>query len=187
MRAAWIGASGMALVLMGAAAAGVAKDADPLAGLVLGDVAGRPWRLDELAGAPVLVVVAERRDTVEGDAWGARLAAAGLPLARWRQRGRVAWLAVADLRRVPPWARRAARERLEERARDRDGLEGELRSPLLLDWKGRVAKRLAVERGGASVVLLSAAHAVLAREHGPPTDEAEARLVAAVRRAASDA
>lgn len=183
MRDARVRRAGILAVAVGLAFVVQVRAADPLAGIVLEDAGGRSWRVDELAGAPVLLVVAERKDAAEADGWGARLAAEGLPLAPWRAPGRVTWLSVADLGRVPPWARKAAGERLGERATAASEAERRQRSPLLHDWGGAVARRLHTKRGGATVVLLSAERDVLVREHGPPTEEGLARVAREIRRA----
>jgi hypothetical protein len=88
---------------------------DPLAGLTLEDHAGRTRPLDELAGSPVLVVLADRRASEQADAWGERLAPRLPALTAWRAAGRVAWLSIVDGRGVPDYARDAARERIRER------------------------------------------------------------------------
>lgn len=178
-----VGVALLALVatLGGAPARGAGGD-DPLATIRLEDSAERSWHLGDLAGAPVLLVVAGRRWSTQADAWGSRLAQSELPLAPWLEEGRIAWLSIADLGRVPPWAHAAARERIADRERARPVDERQRRSPLLLDWKGVVARRLDAGREGATVVLLSPERRTLARERGAPTDEAVARVVAAVRR-----
>ncbi len=164
---------------------GSASAADPLGGLVLDDVAGRRWSLDELGDVPVLFIVADRRSAEQADAWGARLAAASTALAPWRVPGKVAWLSIADLRRVPDYARDSTRERL--RAEDAQGRHDDNRpaSPLLLDWEGRVAAAYGVPRGSVAVVLVAADRTPLDRAEGVPTDTVVARLLAAIDGAAA--
>jgi hypothetical protein len=159
---------------------GATPAADPLAGIVLDDDAGRSWHLDELRGEPVLLVIADRRASEQANGWGERLAARTGALAPWRAAGKVAWLAVADLRGVPDYARDAARERIREREAGRSQAERRLSSPLLLDWRGLLAERFAAERGEALLVVLSPDHRPLVLERGAPTDEAVARLSEAI-------
>jgi hypothetical protein len=175
-RAATLRALARAIVLLAVVAGRAAADGNPLAGVVLDDVSGRTWRLGDLAGSPVLLVIADRTGLTEAQAWGTRLAAASIPLAPWRATGSVAWLAVADLRRVPEYARDAARARAEgwEAARAADVRR--LRSPLLLDWTGRLAARFAPDRGRALLVLLASDGRVLLQERGAPTDQGLSRL-----------
>lgn len=151
-------------------------ETEPLAGIVLEDDAGRAWSLDELAGGPVLLVVADRASAAEANAWGARVAEARDALAPWRTKGKVAWLAVADLRGVPDYARDAARGRVREREAGRSAGERSQASPLLLDWTGLVARRFGARRGDALLVLLSSDRRVLVEARGAPTDDALARL-----------
>jgi len=176
-----MGARAVLLALMTAAApapgpAGAVPPADPLAGVVLGDLSGRTWRLDELHDSPVLVVVADRKAAAQARAWGARLAAMEAPLAPWRAPGKVAWVSVADLRRVPDYARGSARERLREREEARGEGERRLASPLLLDWEGTLAARLEAAQGEARLVLLAPDRRVLVALAGAPSDDAVARL-----------
>jgi hypothetical protein len=148
----------------------------PRGGPVPGDAAGRSWRLGDLAGAPVLLVVADRTASASANEWGRRLAAAGAPLAPWRAEGTAAWLAVADLRRVPEYARDAARARVREREAGRSPGERQHSSPLLLDWDGRIAGPLGAERGRVLVVLIGADGRILIQARGEPTDAAVAGL-----------
>jgi hypothetical protein len=164
-------------VLLGAAAlARPAAAPNPLAGVVLEDDAGRSWRLGELVGTPVLLVVADRTASADANEWGRRLAAAGAPLAPWRAAGTATWLAVADLRRVPEYAREAARARVREREAGRSPGERQRSSPLLLDWDGRIAGPLGAERGRALVVLIGADGRILIQARGAPTDATVAGL-----------
>ena len=153
-----------------------AAAAHPLAGVVLEDDSGRSRDLSELVGVPVLLVIADRTAAADADEWGRRLAATGAPLVPWRADGKVAWLAVTDLRRVPDYAREAARERVRERAAGRRLDERQHSSPLLLDWSGRVAGPLGVERGRVLVVLVGADGRILIQARGAATDAAVAQL-----------
>jgi hypothetical protein len=157
-----------------ATAAGAADD--PLAGLVLEDTSGRTRALDELAGTPVLVVVADRRASEQANAWGERLASKSPPLVAWKSPGKVAWVSIVDGRGVPEYARGAARDRIKEKD---DPARAE-RMTMLIDWKGVVAERLASESGRALVVLLSRDHVPFARAGGEPTDESVDRVAGAV-------
>jgi hypothetical protein len=168
----------LAAVVAGGAAAAASPDADPLAGVTLEDDAGRPRSLDELAGAPVLVVIADRRASEQANGWGERLAARTSALAPWRGAGKVAWLSIVDGRGVPDYARDAARARIGEReGRDPERTQ---RASLLIDWGGVLAERLGAERGRALLVLLSPGHVAFARASGEPTDDGVARLVDAI-------
>lgn len=170
-----------AVVMAGGAwvASGAAAD-DPLAGVVLDDVTGHSWHLDELRDRPILLIIADRRAAEEATHWGERLAARDLPLAPWRAAGKVAWLSVADLRRVPDYGRDAARERVRDEEAGRSREERQRRSPLLLDWSGLLAERFGAERGEPLVVLLAADRRLLADARGAPTDATLARLVVAI-------
>jgi hypothetical protein len=169
------------VVAMGAlTVTGTAAAADPLAGLVLDDASGRAWHLDGLEGGPVLLVITDRQGSKQANDWGERLAARTLPLAPWRAAGKVAWLSVADLRRVPDYARGAARDQVREREEGRGQTEQRQCSSILLDWKGLLAERFQVARGEALIVLLSPDHRALIHVRGAPTDEAVARLVEAI-------
>lgn len=176
MTNAWLRAIGLFLAL----ACGAMAADDPLAGLVLDDGGGRARALDELRGRPVLLVIADRGASQQASEWGKRLAAQGFALAPWSAAGRVACLSIADLRGVPEYARDEARDRLEERGAGRGETERSQCSPLLLDWKGRLAEPFASRRGEALLVLLSPDHQAVLRELGAPTDEAVARLGAAL-------
>lgn len=170
------GARALAAVALATLVSSGVRAEGPLAGVVLDDEAGRAWRLDGLAGVPVLVVLADRFAAEEADAWGARLAGANLPLAPWRAEDEVTWLAVADLRRVPEWARDAARARVREREARRGSPERRQSSPLLLDWRGVLAERFRPDRGTALVALLAADGRVLLQERGAVTEAAVDRL-----------
>jgi hypothetical protein len=128
--------------------------------------------------------VADRRSAPVAREWGVRLAAAGAPVAPWRAPGKVAWLSVADLRRVPAYARDSARDRIRERESARSAGERRLASPLLLYWDGRLAERFGAEKGEALLVLLSAEHEPVTEFRGAPTDETAARLREAIDRVA---
>jgi hypothetical protein len=171
------------VVATGTLVARAASADDPLAGVVLDDAGGRSWHLDELRGGPVLLIIADRRAAEQATAWGERLAARTLPVAPWRATDEVAWLSVADLRRVPDYARDSARERV----RDDDAGRGqEARrqcSPPLLDWSGLLAERFGAERAEALVVLLAADRRRLVDARGAPTDATVTRLVEAIRTA----
>ena len=157
--------------------AATAFAADPLAGLVLEDDDGHTRTLDELAGTPVLVVVADRRAAEQANAWGARLAAGAPALTAWREPGRVAWLSVVDGRGVPEYARGTARRTIRERNAD---AERRRRASFLLDWDGVLSERLESQRGRVLLVLLSRDHVPFARAGGDPTDEAVAHLLDAI-------
>jgi hypothetical protein len=141
------------------------------------------WRLEDLREEPVLLVIADRRAAEDADAWGRRLAAAAPPVARWIVAGRAAWVTVADLRGVPEFARDDARARLRERERRQGDDERRLRSPLLLDWEGRLASAVGAARREASVVVLSREHREVGRERGAPTDDGVRRVVEALKAA----
>jgi hypothetical protein len=164
-----------ALLVMGATPA-----ADPLAGIVLNDDSGRPWLLDEIRDAPVLLVIADRKASEQAKGWGERLAARSGALAPWRAPGKATWLAVADLRRVPDYARDAALESVREWTASRSEAERQRSSPLLLDWDGLLAQRFAAERGQALLVLLSPDRRRLVRVLGAPTDDALAHVIDAI-------
>jgi hypothetical protein len=163
-------------------ASGAAAD-DPLAGIVLDDATGRSWHLDELRGGPVLLIIADRRAPEQATEWGERLAARTLPFAPWRVAGKVAWLSVADLRRVPDYARDSARERVRDDEAGRSQTERQQCSPLLLDWSGLLAERFGAERGEALVVLLAADRRPVLDARGAPTDATVTRLVDAITNA----
>jgi hypothetical protein len=162
---------------------GATPAADPLAGIVLDDDAGRSWHLDELRGEPVLLVIADRRASEQATGWGERLAARTLPVAPWRAAGKVAWLSVADLRRVPDYARDSARERVRDDETSRSEAERRQCSPRLLDWRGLLAERFGADRGEALVVLLAADRRPLSNSRGAPTDATVTRLVEAITNA----
>jgi hypothetical protein len=159
------------------AVAATALAADPLAGVVLEDDDGRVRQLDELAGTPVLVVVADRRAAEQANAWGARLAAGAPALTAWRAPGRVAWLSIVDGRGVPEYARDTARRTIRQRNAD---AERRTRVSFLLDWDGVLAERLEGQRGRVLLVLLSRDHVPFARAGGEPTDEDVAHLIEAI-------
>ena len=154
--------------------------AEPLTGVTLEDGSGRVWHLEELRGVPVLLVIADRRASEQANAWGERLAAQTEVLAPWRATNKVVWLAVADLRGVPDYARDAARARLQEREAGRSEGERRQASPLLLDWDGCLGASFEAPRAEAFVVLLSPEQRPLIRAHGAPTTEAVARVVEAL-------
>jgi hypothetical protein len=174
------------LVMLGVLlACGVACAAtDPLAGVVLVDLSDRSWALDDLRGEPVLLVIADRTASQQAAAWGAWLAGRTTLLAPWRAPGKVAWLSVADLRRVPEYARASARERLREQGVARPSDEASRISPLLLDWRGVIAEGLQAERGAAVLILLARDHQPLLRVTGPPSESAVTEMVSAIARAA---
>jgi hypothetical protein len=153
---------------------------DPLAGIVLDDAGARSWHLDELRGAPVLLIIADRRSLEQATEWGERLAARTLPFAPWRTTDKVVWLSVADLRRVPDYARDSARERVRDDDARRSQEARRQCAPVLLDWCGLLAERVGAERGEALAVLLSADRRRLADAHGAPTDATVTRLVEAI-------
>jgi len=166
-------------VLLGAALSGVARStiaAHPLAAVVLEDDGGRSWQLSELVGVPVLLVIADRTASAEASEWGRRLAATDAPLVPWRTDGKVAWLAVADLRRVPDYARDAARERMRAWEAGRSPGERKHSSPLLLDWNGQVAGPFDTERGRVLVVLVGTDGRILVQARGTATDAAVTQI-----------
>lgn len=156
--------------------------ADPLAGVVLVDVTDRSWALDELSGEPVLLVIADRKAVPQAEAWGARLAGRTTLLAPWRAPGKVAWLSVADLRRVPEYARASARERLREQRVAPPAGEAPRISPLLLDWRGVIAGGLQAERGAAALILLGRDRQPVLRVTGAPSESAVTEMVEAIAR-----
>ena len=158
---------------------------DPLAGVVLDDVSGRSWALDDLRDGPVLLVIADRDASPQAESWGARLAARTTLLAPWHATGKVAWVSIADLRRVPEYARDSARDRLRAQAADRPpALHATQTSPLLLDWGGLLGERFRAERGAALLILLARDRQLLARIIGPPSDSTVTELIDAIARAA---
>lgn len=169
--------------LLLATAVGAADD--PLAGVVLADLSDRRWVLDELRGEPVLVVVADRTASPHAASWGAWLSPRTSVLAPWRAPGKVVWLSIADLRRVPEYARESAKEGLRAPDAARPPEQAARTSPLLLDWSGDVASRLDAARGVATVVLLGRDRQPIVRVTGPPTESAVAEVVGAVARAVS--
>lgn len=173
----WIVATTILLVC----SARPAASSDLLATLVLEDVAGTSWSLDDLQHEPVLLVIADRRASKQAEAWGARLVARTTKLAPWKAAGKVAWLSIADLHGVPEYARDTARTRLREQDADRQG-ERAVRSPLLLDWNSLLAERVQAERGMATLVLLSREHEILTRASGMPTEAALTRMIEAITR-----
>jgi hypothetical protein len=173
------------VVTAGALVGSGASAEDPLAGIVLDDTTGRSWHLDELRNAPVLLIIADRRAPEQATQWGERLAARTLPVAPWRDHGKVVWLSVADLRRVPDYARDSARERVRDDETGRSQDERRQRSPLLLDWSGLLAERFGAERGEALVVLLAADRRRLVDARGAPTDATVTRLADAITTAAA--
>jgi hypothetical protein len=172
------------LSLLLATAAAPAAD-DPLAGLVLADLSDRRWTLDELRGEPVLLIVADRSAAAQAEAWGAWLAPRTAVLAPWRAPGKVVWLSVADLRRVPEFARETAREGLRAPDAARPPERAARSSALLLDWNGDISKPLDAPRGAALVVLLGRDRQPVVRVTGAPTEPAVAEVVAALARVAS--
>jgi hypothetical protein len=154
--------------------------ADPLAGIVLNDGSGRSWDLDELRGTPVLLVIADRQASKQAHDWGERLAARTEALAPWRTASQVAWLSVADLRRVPDYARDGVRARIREWEAGRSDGERRQSSPLLLDWGGLLGERFGAERAEALLVLLSPDHRTLAQARGAPTEEGVTHLIGAI-------
>lgn len=165
----------MASVLLACSLAYAATD--PLAGIVLVDVTGRPWALDELRDGPVLLVVADRKASTHAEEWGARLAARTTRLAPWRAAGKVAWVSVADLRRVPEYARDEARARLREQGEGRLGSDS---SPVLLDWGGLLAERFHAERGAVVLILLGPDRQSLVRTTGAPNEPAVTKMLDAI-------
>lgn len=166
----------VALVLaLGASA--IAAEGDPLAGLVLEDLNGTSRTLDELAGTPVLVIVADRRASEQASAWGERLAKRVPELVPWREPGKVTWLSVVDAHGVPEYAHDAARDRIRERQGDPVRAR---RTTTLIDWAGTVAERLGAEHGRALLVLFSPGHVAFERTGGAPTDAAVDHVVEAV-------
>jgi hypothetical protein len=101
-------------------------------------------------------------------------------LAPWGTKGKVACLAIADLRHVPDYARDAARDGIRERETGRSEAERRGCSPLLLDWRGLLAERFGVDRAEAMVVLVSPEHGPLIRERGAPAEETVTRVVEAI-------
>ncbi len=173
----------MAVVLCACSVASAATD--PLAGVVLVDVSGRPWALDELRDGPVLLVIADRDASPLAEAWGARLAARTTLLAPWHVPGKVAWISIADLRRVPEYARDAARDRLRAQAAAHPPTaQAAQTSPLLLDWAGLLGERVHAERGSVVLILLARDRQPLARLTGAPSDSAVTELIDAIARAA---
>ena len=173
----------MAVVLCACSAASAATD--PLDGVVLPDVSGRPWALDDLRDGPVLLVIADRDAAPLAEAWGARLAARTTLLAPWHVPGKVAWVSIADLRRVPEYARDATRDRLRAHSADPPpAAPAAQTSPLLLDWGGLLGERFHAERGSVVLILLARDRQPIARVTGAPSDAAVTELIDAIARAA---
>jgi len=171
-----LGAAALGTSLLGhAVAAG-----DPLADLSVEDADGQTRSLASLRDQPLVLVIADRRAAAQARAWGTRLAGANLPLAPRAAPGTVVWLSVADLGGVPDYARDAARARLRESEETRSEGERRLRSPLLLDWDGRLAREYGAGRGEALVLVLTPTHEPIRRERGAPTDAAVARVREAI-------
>jgi len=148
----------------------------PLAGLTLDDRQGTPWRLDELTGVPVVIVVGDRATQADANRWGERLGSArAARFAPWRSPGLVTLLSVARLPDVPSFVRPTVVRLLPD-----PPAEQRRTSPLLLDWGGRLAARLGLGDDAAAVIVLGAAHDEQARASGPPDDAAVARLLAAI-------
>jgi len=148
----------------------------PLAGLTLDDQRGRAWRLDELTGVPVVIVVGDRATQADATRWGEALGEAReAVLAPWRSPGAVTVLSIARLPDVPTLLRATVVRLLPPPA-----AESRRSSPLLLDWGGRLAARLGLDDDAAAVVVLGPAHDERARASGAPDDAALARLLAAI-------
>ena len=177
----------------GVAPAGAVAPADPapyradaggrISAAVLEDPDGRPWRLSELDGQPVVVVVADRAASGEAVDWGRRIGAAwGERISLWSDRERVAVLSVADLRAVPGFARGIARWIIARLVADEADPAGRASPPLLLDWDGVVIGALDVEPEGATVIVLGRDRGVEFVATGEPTEEKVARLGTALER-----
>ncbi|MEW6269149.1 MAG: hypothetical protein AB1689_07605 [Thermodesulfobacteriota bacterium] len=162
----------VALLLVPGAAA---RAGWPFAGVVLEDPDGKRWDLDDLAGKPVLVAVADRAGSAQAVAWGrgiAKLRPQGV--AAWATAGKVAILSIADLRAVPGFARGAARWAIDAMVDEQAaGAKG---PPLLLDWEGEVAGPVEPRGGVANLRLYDASGTVVLRDEGEPTPEKLERL-----------
>lgn len=191
----WSAATALVLALAAVTVARAASDGGPggpapraLPGAVLEDCDGARWRLADLAGQPVVAIVAGRNGSGQATAWGEGIGRSRPGrLARWAtpdDRSRIAVLSDADLRGVPALLHRLVRWRVAAlvAARRREGRD---EPPLLLDWEGVVATALGIDTGGdAVVVLLDAGRVERARFAGAPTDETLAAMAAAIDRLA---
>lgn len=156
----------------------------PLAGIVLEDPDARAWDLSALTGHPVLLVVADRAASGESVEWGRGIAAARpQSVAAWLAPGKVAVVSVADLRAVPGFARGTARWIIARMV----GEQGGGGPPLLLDWDGAIAARIAARDGVPNVRLYADDGTLALQDEGDATPESIARLAAAIDRLVSPA
>lgn len=151
--------------------------AAPFAGVVLEDPDERPWDLGQLAGHPVLLVVADNAASGESVEWGRGIGAARPhSVAAWIAPGKVAVVPVADLRAVPGFARGIARWIIAKMVGEQEAGG----PPLLLDWDGAVATRIGALDGVPNVRLYGADGALVLQDQGDATPERVARLAAAI-------
>ncbi|MBM4246112.1 MAG: hypothetical protein FJ148_20325 [Deltaproteobacteria bacterium] len=149
----------------------------PFTGVVLEDPDERPWDLGQLAGHPVLLVVADRAASGASVEWGRGIGAARpQSVAPWITPGKVAVVSVADLRAVPAFARGTARWIIAQMV----GEQGAGGPPLLLDWDGAVAARIGARDEVPNVRLYAADGTLVLQDQGDATPERVARLAAAV-------
>lgn len=165
------------VVLLGASRLRAADDAAPFAGVVLEDPDGRRWDFAALLGQPALVVVADRSASSASVDWGRDIGAARPhSVALWVSPGKVAIVSIADLRSVPGFARGTARWIIARMV----GEQGQGGPPLLLDWDGVVAGRIAAEDGVPNIRLYAPDGKLVLSDSGTATADKIARLVAAI-------
>lgn len=151
---------------MRAAAAAV----DSVLAFRLSDQFGRVHEAAGYRGRPFIVVGAGRGGRADGTAWvqalrglqGEGEALAAVPI-----------VAVADLRGVPRLLRRVVRSQFPD---DR-------RQPVLLDWDGALARRLAFDPASCTIALVDGGGRTIARTQVAAVDTAAAREL--LRRAAA--
>ena len=143
--------------------------ADSLVDFRLSDQFGRVHAAAEYQGRALLLVGAGRGGRAVGTAWVETLRALQDDAAG---AGRVPVVAVADLRGVPRLLRRFARGQF---PRDR-------RQPVLLDWDGALARRLAFDREQCTILVVGPAGQIHLRSTIGAVDTATA--LALLRQAA---
>lgn len=164
------------LVLLGASRLRAA-DAAPFAGVVLEDPDGRQWDFAALVGQPALVVVADRSASSASVDWGRDIGAARPhSVGLWVSPGKVAIVSIADLRAVPGFARGTARWIIAKMV----GEQGQGGPPLLLDWDGVVAGRIAAQDGVPNLRLYASDGMLVLSDSGAATPDKIARLAAAI-------
>lgn len=130
-----------------------AEEGTRLIDFALADQFGRGHRRAEYDGAVTVVVGADRGGSVHVSGW---LDLARAELAGPTADGRLRALGVADVRGVPPFARRAVRAML----------AAALPRPVLLDWEGRFATAYRFAPGACNVLLFDARGRLVHRTSG---------------------